>query len=69
MTKRSAFYIDGLNLYHAIDNLNQPHLKWLCLTTLADTIIPSRDEDVTKINYFSQNIWKVREANQKKIYY
>lgn len=24
-------YIDGFNLYHAIDRLNEPSLKWLDL--------------------------------------
>ena len=28
---RAAFYIDGFNLYHAIDRMGQPHLKWLNL--------------------------------------
>ena len=26
---RVACYIDGFNLYHAIDDLDKPHLKWL----------------------------------------
>lgn len=28
-------FIDGFNLYHAIDNLNQNQLKWLDLRKLA----------------------------------
>ncbi|MFO1241201.1 MAG: hypothetical protein U1E64_12690 [Sphingomonadaceae bacterium] len=27
--RRVIVYIDGFNLYHAIDDLGQPHLKWL----------------------------------------
>ncbi len=26
---RIIAYIDGFNLYHAIDSLGKPHLKWL----------------------------------------
>lgn len=53
MTKRAAFFVDGLNLYHSIDDLNQPHLKWLDLTALARTVIPKRDEHVEYVVYFS----------------
>jgi hypothetical protein len=28
-------YIDGFNLYHAIDDLEKPHLKWLDLNALS----------------------------------
>lgn len=53
MKLRAAFYVDGFNLYHSIDNLRQPHLKWLSLRALAEELIPSRDENVTTISYFS----------------
>ena len=29
--RRVSVYIDGFNLYHAIDALNENHLKWLDL--------------------------------------
>lgn len=35
---RAGFYIDGFNLYHALDDLNKPYLKWLSLMTLAKRI-------------------------------
>jgi uncharacterized LabA/DUF88 family protein len=51
---RAAIYVDGFNLYHAIDNLKQPHLKWLCLKNLSDhlTALLKHDE-VVRIYYFS----------------
>ena len=49
MTIRSAFYIDGFNAYHALDRLNQPHLKWLDWDALAKKIIPSRDETLERV--------------------
>lgn len=35
---RAGFYVDGFNLYHAIDDLKKPYLKWLSLRRLADRI-------------------------------
>lgn len=49
---RVAVYIDGFNLYHAIDDLNKPHLKWLDLNALALSLC--RDgEQLVKTSYFS----------------
>ncbi|MAF96445.1 MAG: NYN domain-containing protein [Rhodospirillaceae bacterium] len=50
--KRLAVYIDGFNLYHAIDDLRQPHLKWLDLWALAETLAHPR-ETVAAVHYFS----------------
>ncbi|MCP8937832.1 NYN domain-containing protein [Alsobacter sp. SYSU M60028] len=35
---RGAVYYDGFNLYHAIDDLNAPHLKWCNLWKLGELI-------------------------------
>jgi uncharacterized LabA/DUF88 family protein len=51
--KRAAFYFDGFNLYHALDALRQQHLKWVSLHDLSNLLIPSRDEAVRSIVYFS----------------
>lgn len=50
--KRVTVYIDGFNLYHSINDLKQPHLKWLCLRTLAESLL--RTGEVLKaVKYFS----------------
>lgn len=49
---RVACYVDGFNLYHAIDDLGQPHLKWVDLLALGKSICRA-DEDLVKIAYFS----------------
>jgi hypothetical protein len=49
---RVACYIDGFNLYHAIDDLRKPHLKWLDVYGLAKSICRI-GEDLTKVAYFS----------------
>ena len=49
MTIRSAFYIDGFNLYHAVADLNENFLKWCNFWKLAETVIPSQTETLVKV--------------------
>lgn len=49
---RIITYVDGFNLYHAIDNLKRPALKWLDLWALASSIART-GETVIEVNYFS----------------
>lgn len=46
---RAALYIDGFNLYHAIDDLNQNHLKWLDMQALGNLLIPSKTEVLSRV--------------------
>jgi len=49
---RIISYVDGFNLYHAVDDLKRPGLKWLDLWAL--TISLARvGELVVEVNYFS----------------
>lgn len=50
--RRVSVYIDGFNLYHAIDDLGENHLKWLDLWALSETLIRP-DETVSAVKYFS----------------
>jgi uncharacterized LabA/DUF88 family protein len=49
---RVACYIDGFNLYHAINDLRKPHLKWVDLRALAESLCRP-GETLTKVAYFS----------------
>lgn len=49
---RIIAYIDGFNLYHAIQDLNRPALKWTNLYALIEAIA-REDETVCEVNYFS----------------
>jgi uncharacterized LabA/DUF88 family protein len=49
---RVACYVDGFNLYHAIDDLKRPHLKWVDLSALAASLCRS-GETLVKVDYFS----------------
>ncbi|MCK5460728.1 NYN domain-containing protein [Candidatus Gracilibacteria bacterium] len=50
--KRVIAYIDGFNLYHSLHNLGRPHLKWVNLWTLLDSITRG-DEKLDAVKYFS----------------
>lgn len=50
--KRLALYIDGFNFYHAVHDLNRPHLKWINLYRLAERLAYP-DERVVSVKYFS----------------
>ena len=50
---RAALYIDGFNLYHAIDDLGQPHLKWLNFAALGERIIDRNKERLAKVRWFT----------------
>ena len=49
---RVISYIDGFNLYHAIDDLKRPALKWLDLWALSVSLARN-GETVSEVNYFS----------------
>lgn len=51
--ERVAAFIDGFNLYHAIVELQKPHLKWVNLWTLTETFIKRRSQRLDKVYYFS----------------
>ncbi|MCP1290895.1 NYN domain-containing protein [Chromobacterium sp. S0633] len=58
--KRVACFIDGFNLYHAVDELTDRrtrkrmnHLKWLDLKRLAGCFIQPSIEEVTAVYYYS----------------
>jgi hypothetical protein len=50
---RSAFYIDGFNFYHAIDELKDHSLKWCNLWLLAQNTIPQISESLVKVSFYS----------------
>lgn len=50
---RVAAYIDGYNLYHAVDALRDNRLKWLDLSALVRCFIDPSQHRIAKITYFS----------------
>src|SRR5262245_27349768 len=51
--QRAITFVDGFNLYHAIDKLKQQELKWLDLRALSRVFLNSNFEQLTKVFYFS----------------
>lgn len=49
---RVMCYVDGFNLYHSINDLGRPHLKWLDLWALSETMLRN-NEELIQVKYFS----------------
>ena len=50
--KRVNVYIDGFNLYHALDDIKTPHLMWVDLMTLSQSLL-RKGETLGTVYYFS----------------
>ena len=50
--RRTIAYIDGFNLYHALRGLNRPHLKWLNLWALSESLLQPQDT-LVGVNYYT----------------
>jgi uncharacterized LabA/DUF88 family protein len=50
---RVAAFIDGFNLYHAIQDLKRPHFKWLDLRKVLLGFLDPTVHDLTAVYYFS----------------
>jgi uncharacterized LabA/DUF88 family protein len=48
-----CFYIDGLNLYHALAKFGDNRVKWLDLYVLSHRLISPKSEKISSIFYFS----------------
>ncbi len=66
LQQRVISFIDGFNLYHAIDNLHRPELKWLNLNLLSQTFLQLKSEELTKVYYFSAHADHMNEPTQKR---
>ncbi len=78
---RIIAYIDGFNLYHAIDDIGKfnlrkpnasgvrrPHLKWLNLWALCESMARS-GETLTEVNYFSAYATWLPDAHKRHLEY
>jgi len=48
--RRAAVYVDGFNLFHAIDDLGPDYLKWVDLTALSRLIAP-RSQAIRRVTW------------------
>ena len=66
---RVIFFVDGFNLYHALDeNISHHKYKWLDLSSLCRKFVRSRDT-IEDIYYFTAlAIWNPDKEQRHKIY-
>jgi uncharacterized LabA/DUF88 family protein len=65
---RVTIYVDGFNLYHAIDKLKQPQLKWLNLMVLSKQFLEKGDTLVS-VTYFTAVMkWEPVKAQRHREY-
>jgi len=55
---RVACYVDGFNLYHAVDALGDARLKWLDLRSLAESYLAPDDVLVRTVFFTAFNTWE-----------
>ncbi len=68
--KRVACFVDGFNLYHAIDDLSKAgksrhYLKWLDLHRLTTAFVRPTTEVVADVHYFSAYATWLPDAHQR----
>jgi hypothetical protein len=67
--KRVVAYIDGFNLYHALGDLGENHLKWLDLRALAETFAPRPDHQLIHVFYCTAYAhWRPESCARHEIY-
>jgi len=75
MEKRVCCYIDGFNVYHAMDDMNRVrrgainYLKWLDLSALMRKFIDPSVHEIAEIYYFSAYMtWNPERVERHKAY-
>lgn len=65
---RVSFFIDGFNLYHALDNDRLQQFKWLNLRKLAESFLRKQDS-LSDIFYFTAFAnWDADKVNRHKLF-
>ena len=66
---RVTCFIDGFNLYHAIDSMREQHLKWVDLWSLSETFIKRRSQSLQEVYYFSAYApWLPEKMKRHRLY-
>ena len=51
--QKLSIFIDGYNLYHAVDNLKKPHFKWANSRIFCKFFVNHQFEDIARIKFFT----------------
>lgn len=66
---RVSAYIDGYNLYHALDKHACNYQKWLDLSALTRAFLPSQSGILAEVHYFSAYAhWKPTQMQRHRLY-
>jgi uncharacterized LabA/DUF88 family protein len=66
---RVSAFIDGFNLYHAIDDLRRNDLKWIDLRKLMEHFVDPAVGQLNQVYYFSAYCdWDREKQNRHKVY-
>jgi uncharacterized LabA/DUF88 family protein len=65
---KTACYVDGFNLYHAIDALGKDRLKWLNLMALAKYLLVDDDNLVSVVYFTAYMVWDKSKYERHKEY-
>jgi uncharacterized LabA/DUF88 family protein len=69
LMRKVCCFVDGFNLYHAIADLKQNHLKWLDLKKLAVRFIKPKSQSLQIVYYFSAYpTWRAGSYHRHRIY-
>ena len=67
--ERVICFIDGFNMYHALDAIGKPHLKWLDLRKLFTRLARPQSQIITQILFFSAYpTWKPNSYRRHRHY-
>lgn len=65
---KTACYIDGFNLYHAIDALKIGYLKWLNLRVLSETLLRDKEALCAVVYFSAYMVWDNGKFKRHKEY-
>lgn len=66
--RRVIAYVDGFNLYHAIDELRRPDLKWVDLRALASSLCGANETLIETCYFWAFATWLPDETKKHREY-
>ena len=66
---RVAAFVDGFNLYHAIDRLGRHHLKWVNVRALCKQFAPDPHCELGDVHFFTAGATWLRDSCRRHLQY
>jgi hypothetical protein len=58
-------FVDGFNLYHALNNIKKSYFKWLNLKSLINVFLKSKSEKLDDVYYFAAKANHTNKSTQE----